>query len=157
MNSTRTATVVEVTAWRGGMSPATRMLPEETAVVLTYDRVSFAVMMASPADLEDFALGFSLSEGIIESPADIISLEIVALPDGIECRMSLTPLRRDALEARRRHIAGPAGCGLCGIDRLAEAVRIGHQPGLDHQPAGTCQQRQGQACPAQREHVLLAA
>jgi FdhD protein len=102
------------------------MLPEETAVVLTYDRVSFAVMMASPADLEDFALGFSLSEGIIESPADIISLEIVALPDGIECRMSLTPLRRDALEARRRHIAGPAGCGLCGIDRLAEAIRPSH-------------------------------
>lgn len=105
------------------MSAASRVLPEETAVVLTYDRVSFAVMMATPANLEDFALGFSLTERIIETPSDITSLEIVILPDGIECRMSLTPLRRDALEARRRHIAGPAGCGLCGIDRLAEAVR----------------------------------
>ncbi len=105
------------------MSSTSRTLPQETAVVLTYDRVSFAVMMASPAELEDFALGFSLTERIIESQSDITSLEIVTLPDGIECRMSLVPLRRDALEARRRHIAGPAGCGLCGIDQLAEAVR----------------------------------
>jgi FdhD protein len=103
--------------------PALRVLPEEVAVAITYDRVTFAVMMASPSDLEDFALGFSLSEGIIEKPEDVTSYELAILPLGLECRMTLVPARRDALAARRRHIAGPVGCGLCGIDSLVEAVR----------------------------------
>jgi FdhD protein len=98
-------------------------LPEEFAIALTYDRVSFAVMMATPQNLEDFARGFSLSEGIIERPEDITALEIVDVEAGIECRMSLAPARRARLDARRRKIAGPVGCGLCGIDSLNEAVR----------------------------------
>lgn len=113
-----------VTAWRNGVpGPASRVLPEETAVALTYDRASFAVMMATPENLEDFAAGFSLSEGIIQNLSDITELEIVALEAGIECRLSLIPARREALAARRRKIAGPVGCGLCGIESLAEAVR----------------------------------
>ncbi len=111
-------------AWRRGVvTTGNRMLPEEVAVALTYDRVSFAVMMATPVDLEDFAIGFSLSEGIVGAVGDIIELEIIALETGAECRMSLAPARREALEARRRKIAGPVGCGLCGIDSLAQAVR----------------------------------
>jgi FdhD protein len=111
-------------AWRrGAIIPAARALPEEVAVALTYDRVSFAVMMASPLDLEDFAIGFSLTEGIIGAVSDITALEIVVLEAGAECRMSLIPARRDALAARRRKIAGPVGCGLCGIDSLEQAVR----------------------------------
>jgi FdhD protein len=111
-------------SWRRGVvSAGARTLPEESAIALTYNRVSFAVMMASPVDLEDFAIGFSLSEGIIDAVADITELEIVAVEAGIECRMSLTPARRDALEKRRRKIAGPVGCGLCGIDSLEQAVR----------------------------------
>lgn len=110
--------------WRRGAAAAgQRLLPEETAVVLTYDRASFAVMMASPASLEDFAVGFSLSEGIVAGVSEIAALEIVALPDGVECRMSLSADRCAALAARRRYIAGPAGCGLCGIDSLAQALR----------------------------------
>ncbi len=101
----------------------TRTLPEETAIALTYDRATFAVMMASPTDLQDFALGFSLTEGIIATASDIKNLEIISHPAGIECRMDLTPARRDALAARRRFIAGPAGCGLCGMDSMDQAIR----------------------------------
>jgi FdhD protein len=80
-------------------------------------------MMATPDDFEDFAVGFSLSERIISSPADIQSLEIVRLDDGVELRMWLRKPKADRLRERRRQIAGPTGCGLCGIDSIAEAVR----------------------------------
>jgi FdhD protein len=110
--------------WRdGSMNEGVRSVPEETAVALTYNGGSYAVMMATPRDLRDFAVGFSLSEGIIQRPDDIASLEIVDLDDGIELRMWLAQSRADRLSERRRHIAGPTGCGLCGIDSIAEAVR----------------------------------
>jgi FdhD protein len=110
--------------WRdGGVSEGARTIPEETAVALTYNGGSYAVMMATPRDLRDFAVGFSLSEGIIQSPDDISSLEIIDLEDGIELRMWLAQSKADRLSERRRHIAGPTGCGLCGIDSIAEAVR----------------------------------
>ena len=111
-------------AWRNGVNATTtRALPEETAIALTYDRTSFAVMMASPADLRDFSIGFSISEGIISNISDITELEIVIVEAGIECRMSLGPNSRDALDSRRRKISGPSGCGLCGIDSLEQAAR----------------------------------
>jgi FdhD protein len=107
----------------GSLGEGARLIPEETALALTYNGGTYAVMMATPRDLEDFAIGFSLSEGIIQSPADIDSLDIVDLDDGIELRMWLAQSRADRLSERRRHIAGPTGCGLCGIDSIAEAVR----------------------------------
>jgi FdhD protein len=117
-------TRAQVTTWRHlHLSRTTRALPEETAIALTYDRVTFAVMMATPQDLTDFAIGFSLTEAIITHPSDITDLAIVEVPSGIECRMSLTPARRDALDSRRRKLAGPVGCGLCGIDSLDQAIR----------------------------------
>lgn len=112
------------TAWRNGaQKPATRALPEEVAVALSYERESFAVMMASPTDLEDFCTGFSLSEGIISNIADITALDIVTVEAGIECRMSLAAPAREKLQARKRRIAGPVGCGLCGLESLQEASR----------------------------------
>src|SRR5260370_25477813 len=80
-------------------------------------------MMTRPQDLEDFAVGFSLSEGVIGSSADIDSLDIVRLDDGVELRLWLSKPKADRLQERRRHIAGPTGCGLCGIDSIAEAMR----------------------------------
>jgi FdhD protein len=110
--------------WRdSGLSEGMRIVPEETAVALTYNGGTYAVMMGTPQDLRDFAVGFSLSEGIVQSPEDIDSLDIVHLDDGIELRMWLKQSRADRLNERRRHIAGPTGCGICGIDSIAEAVR----------------------------------
>jgi FdhD protein len=108
---------------QGSLSEGARIIPEETALALTYNGGTYAVMMATPRDLEDFAIGFGLSEGIIQSPADIDSLDIVDLDDGIELRMWLAQSKADRLSERRRHIAGPTGCGLCGIDSIAEAIR----------------------------------
>ena len=113
----------EADAGHGSLRDGTRIIPEETAVALTYNGGSYAVMMATPQNLRDFAIGFSLSEGVIQSPADIESFEIVDLDDGIELRMWLQSSKAERLSERRRHIAGPTGCGLCGIDSIAEAVR----------------------------------
>ena len=112
------------TIWRGDSAAAgAREIPEETPVALTYGRATHAVMMATPADLRDFALGFSLAEGIVQGPADIETLDIVAVEDGIELRMDLVPARQSGLTRRQRRITGLGGCGLCGMDSLAEAVR----------------------------------
>jgi FdhD protein len=108
---------------QGSFSEGARIIPEESAVALTYNGGTYAVMMATPQDLNDFAIGFSLSEGIIQSPDDIDSLDIIDLDNGIELRMWLAQSKADRLSERRRHIAGPTGCGLCGIDSIAEAVR----------------------------------
>ncbi len=121
MHPTRT---VPNTVWRhGAATTSSRTIPEEVPVALTYNRTTHAVMLASPADLEDFGIGFSLSEGIIQHPSDIEALEVVEVHQGIEVRMDLAPDRLDALTRRQRRLAGPSGCGLCGLDSLAEAIR----------------------------------
>ncbi|WP_072393557.1 formate dehydrogenase accessory sulfurtransferase FdhD [Hyphomicrobium sp. CS1BSMeth3] len=98
-----------------------RELPVEVPVALVYDGTTHAVMMASPTNLEDFALGFSLSEGIVSAPDEIEGVEVVEHAEGIELRMWLAKDRGLALAQRRRSITGPTGCGLCGIESL-EAV-----------------------------------
>jgi FdhD protein len=118
------ALVVHRQIWRvGGLSSGSRSIPEEAAVALTYNGGTYAVMMTTPNDLEDFAVGFSLSEGVISSSADIHSLDVVRLDDGVELRMWLNEPNAERLQERRRHITGPTGCGLCGIESIAEAMR----------------------------------
>ncbi|MDF1856883.1 formate dehydrogenase accessory sulfurtransferase FdhD [Pseudooceanicola sp.] len=107
----------------GAIGTATRSLPEEVPVALVAQGSTLAVMMCSPGDLEDFALGFCLSEAIVSDPGQIETLEIVELEQGIEARLWLAPDRAGALSARRRFMAGPVGCGMCGIDSLEQAMR----------------------------------
>src|ERR1700723_3992496 len=128
------ALVVPRQIWRlGGSSSGNRLIPEETAVALTYNGGTYAVMMTTPQDLEDFAVGFSLSEGVISSSADIHSLDVVRLDDGVELRMWLNEPNAERLQERRRHITGPTGCGLCGIESIAEALRPAAVIGYDRE------------------------
>lgn len=111
------------TSWRGAaFNEDDRAVPEETAIALTFNGTSQAVMMATPADLEDFTYGFSLTERIVEDVDEIDKVEIVELDDGIEARAWIAEPRISRLLERRRFMAGPTGCGLCGVESLAEAV-----------------------------------
>jgi len=110
--------------WRDGrLSAGTRQIAEETAIALTYNGGTHVVMMGTPQHLRDFAVGFSLTEGIVQSADEIESIDVVELDEGIELRMWLTSEKAARISERRRHIAGPTGCGICGLESIAEAVR----------------------------------
>lgn len=111
-----------------GSTSGNRMVPEETPVAFSFAGTTHAVMMASPADFEDFALGFSLTEGIIESPDEIESIEVEDVAGkgggaGIDIQIRLKDQANQKFQARRRRLAGPVGCGLCGIESIEEAMR----------------------------------
>ncbi|MGQ4274232.1 formate dehydrogenase accessory sulfurtransferase FdhD [Terrihabitans sp. B22-R8] len=123
---------VESLAWRNeALSTIERAIPSEVPIAITYGGSTQAVMMATPGDLEDFAVGFGITEGLISGIDDIASLEVVEEDQGIELRMWLAPELADTYSRRRRLLAGPTGCGLCGIESLEEAVkptrRVPHQ------------------------------
>ncbi|MDR0933478.1 MAG: formate dehydrogenase accessory sulfurtransferase FdhD [Burkholderiaceae bacterium] len=101
-------------------------LAEEVPIALEYNGLSHAVMLATPGDLEDFALGFSLTEGIIADPAEWYGCEIWQLQDGIRIAVEIASERFHGLKERRRNLTGRTGCGICGAESLQHAVR---QPG----------------------------
>jgi FdhD protein len=105
-----------------GLAEGDRALPEEMPVALVYNGSTQAVMMATPADLADFAVGFTLTEGIAPL-SEIGEIEIVEHAAGIEARMWLPEEREAVMAERRRAMTGPVGCGLCGIDSLDQALR----------------------------------
>ncbi|ELY5816665.1 formate dehydrogenase accessory sulfurtransferase FdhD [Cronobacter turicensis] len=98
-------------------------LAEEVPVALVYNGISHVVMMASPKDLEIFALGFSLSEGIVESSHEIYGMDIIHGCNGIEIQVELSSRRFMGLKERRRNLAGRTGCGVCGVEQLNDIVR----------------------------------
>lgn len=106
-----------------GLASTPRNVPEETPVALSYAGTTHAVMMASPADFEDFAYGFTLTEGIIKQPGEIETIEIEQAGAGVDIQIRLKDSANTRFEARRRRLAGPVGCGLCGIESIDEAMR----------------------------------
>ena len=107
----------------GVIASGRRLVPEEVPIAFSFDGTTHAVMMASPADLEDFAAGFAITEGIVVSPDDIEKMAIVDHDEGVDIQMTLKGKANAAFDARRRHMAGPVGCGLCGIESIEEALR----------------------------------
>ena len=107
----------------------------EAPVALVYNGVPFAVMMATPCDLEDFALGFALSEGIVASAAEFELVDVTRTAHGVSLQALIPAARFEALERRKRSLSGRSGCGLCGIESLEEAVRptprVANGPRLD--------------------------
>lgn len=117
----RPATVAGVRA--GKVFAATDWVADEVPVALEYNGISHAVMMATPADLEDFARGFSLTEGIVDTVEQIRDMELVVSPRGHTVQMQIAASCFARLKDRRRSLTGRTGCGLCGTDSLAHAVR----------------------------------
>ncbi len=115
-----------VDRWRHGK--ATReddYVAEEMPIAMVYNGVSFAVMMATPHDLHDFALGFSLSEGLIAAPEQLLDVQVHTLLEGIEVTMQVAPEAHAAHldRARERLLPGRSGCGICGTRDLEQAIR----------------------------------
>lgn len=113
-----------VSGLRGGaVFEITDWVAEEVPVALVYNGVSHAVMLATPGDLEDFAVGFSCSEGIVDNPAQIYDIEVQEGERGISIALDIASACFARLKDRRRSLAGRTGCGLCGTDSLEQAVR----------------------------------
>ncbi len=120
---TPTTTVPETARRNGLVRSGSRIVPEEVPIAFSYGGTSHAVMMGTPADIEDFAVGFSLTEGIITDISEIAAIEPIEDAQGIDVQIALVDDAADALRLRRRHMAGPVGCGLCGIESIEQAVR----------------------------------
>lgn len=106
-----------------GAGRGRRAVPAEVPVALTYNGVSHVVMMATPQDIEDFAVGFSVTEGIVEAPAEIGELEVREVEQGLLVWMQIPEARFQALLEGRRNLVGQTGCGLCGVEEIEQAVR----------------------------------
>jgi FdhD protein len=115
---------VEVERWQKGTSSKTKdYVAAEVPVALEYNGISHAVMMASPCDLEDFAVGFSITEGIVSDPGEIYEVDVSEVEPGIRVGMRIAAERFAGLKERRRNLTGRTGCGLCGTESLQEVFR----------------------------------
>jgi len=121
------AALPPLTSLRPHGASADEEVAVEVPVALTVNGISQAVMLATPADLADFALGFGLSEGWFTARQELLDVEATAQAEGIELALTVTAACEQRLKARRRTLAGRTGCGLCGIESLAELV--GRRPG----------------------------
>src|ERR1700682_1742304 len=107
----------------GAHTPRHATIAAEVPVALAYNGVSHVVMMATPSDLADFALGFSVSEGILADASELLDLKIEEGETGIRVGMTITRESFAGLKERRRNMTGRTGCGLCGVDDLTQVAR----------------------------------
>ena len=129
-----TSARVTVERWRDGKRETVDdVVAEEVPIALEYNGISHAVMMATPADLEDFALGFSLTEGILADPGELYECDIVPGCEGVQVQMRIATERFVALKEKRRNLTGRTGCGLCGAETLEQAIR--HPKAVAHEGA----------------------
>ena len=123
--SAQPTTEVRVKQYRlSQLTAKTDIVAEEVPVALVYNGISHAVMLATPQDLEDFALGFSLTEGIIDSPADVYAIEVTAQTNGFAIQLDIASDCFARLKDKRRNLTGRTGCGLCGSESLDQALRL---------------------------------
>src|SRR5262245_36967088 len=116
--------------WEGGaLGERAEHVVEETPVVIIYNNIPHVVMMATPADLEDFALGFSITEELIRTPADLQDLQVVRYSQGIELQATVPPDCEAVVAARTRPLTGRTGCGICGSDSIAAVLKQLHPVG----------------------------
>ncbi|MCB5363508.1 formate dehydrogenase accessory sulfurtransferase FdhD [Pusillimonas sp. CC-YST705] len=104
-------------------TPEADWLAQETPIALEYNGISHATVLATPCDIEDLALGFSITEGIVRSAADVYDIEVTPTPQGLIAQLSIASACLDQLKRRRRTLAGRTGCGLCGLESLDDVVR----------------------------------
>ena len=115
---------VSVSRWQAGAAhEAQDWVSEEVPIALEFNGISHAVMLATPCDLKDFALGFGLSEAIFKTPADLYGCEVDEALAGITVRMDVSASSFAQLKARRRTLVGRTGCGICGAESLTHALR----------------------------------
>ncbi len=107
----------------GGATPEHSNVAEEVPVALVYNQRPHVVMMATPADLEEFAVGFTLSEEIVARASDIASVRVQTYSQGVEIQITIPASAAAALEQRGRQLVGQTGCGLCGVQTIADALR----------------------------------
>jgi FdhD protein len=105
-----------------GAEPSVWQVAEETPVAILLNGEAFAVMMVTPADLEDFATGFAITEGIVADAGGIGSLRLAEAADGMIANLLVDPARAAAVADRRRTLAGRAGCGICGAQTIAAVL-----------------------------------
>lgn len=125
-----TSRLVPAQNWRSGQPPGPAVedrVASEVPVALTYNRVAHVVMLATPLDLEDFALGFSMTEGLIGQPEDLLGIRVIPRAGGIELALTIGEDWFDRLATRRRNMAGRTGCGLCGAENIEQAADQGAQ------------------------------
>jgi FdhD protein len=121
--------LLEVSArrWEGGRGQeSTEQVAEETPVAIVYNGIPHVVMMATPSDLEDFALGFSITEELIRTPADLQSLQVVRYGQGIEIQAMVSPDCEATIASRNRRLTGRTGCGICGMDSIEGVLKQLH-------------------------------
>jgi FdhD protein len=111
---------------RGAVSEVTETIAEETPVAVVYNGIPHVVMMATPQDLEDFALGFSLTEELIDSPGQLQRVECIRYSQGIEIQATVAPEREEVIAARTRRLTGRTGCGICGADSVTAVLKQLH-------------------------------